>query len=443
MFRWGVLGGAMTFGFGALLLSAVTGLLWERDVTATNRSVAREASMQLQRGVVPDGLLIPSPRHPLHAVVVTDSDRNIVGRTPELLAATTNSGTTTIVKSRVNNRLFTFTVTAPKSANSARLGTLRWTLLSVAALLSMLCGLVMRRVAQIALRPVHALMSEARKAAPPARLSIPNTNDEVAELAHGLNDLLDRVEQNNRLQVAFLADASHELRSPLAALRVLCETAPTNPLSSAALEQSVRLEQLVDGLLRASRSDRRTPRRRETIDLDELVIRSVRTPRRLPIELSTIQPFQIRGDASILSSAIDNVIDNAARHARSTVKVFLHSSEAKLIIDDDGPGIPSSEAERVFERFTRLEPDRSPTRTGGLGLSIVRQGMRQHGGDAHIERSPLGGARIILQFRPESLDDETILDARSDNSDAEMPKPVSARLRRSAGLPSRASDANR
>jgi signal transduction histidine kinase len=219
------------------------------------------------------------------------------------------------------------------------------------------------------------------------------------------------VDEALRREQRLIADASHDLRSPLAGVRALLETEPADP---GELEQNrvdalatlARLETIAEDLLTLARSDRRNGASgdRRLVDLDEVVLRQVQLLDRgtdTTIDTSALSAGQVVGNESDLERLVENLLTNAVRHARSRVKVDLveGDGEVDLAVGDDGPGIPAADRDRVFERFTRLDASRTAGNGGaGLGLSIVQAVTAAHGGTVTVGESPLGGAefRIVL-----------------------------------------------
>lgn len=240
------------------------------------------------------------------------------------------------------------------------------------------------------------------------RLPEPGTRDEIAALAQTLNGMLARLGEAVRRQREFVSDASHELRSPIASLRAQLEVALAHPqraewpaVAESALAEGLRLEALVADLLLLARLDEGAPLPQAEVDLDDAVLAEVRRPRRVPVDASRVGAGRVLGDAGHLTRVARNLLDNAARHARERVEVSLvaEGDEVALRVDDDGPGVPEAERERIFERFTRLEEARSRDAGGvGLGLALVRRVVERHGGTARMLESPLGGARVEVRL---------------------------------------------
>jgi signal transduction histidine kinase len=209
------------------------------------------------------------------------------------------------------------------------------------------------------------------------------------------------VEQMQRRQRAFAADAAHELRTPLASLRAQLETSEPGDDRAQLVREVSRMTRLVDALLALARVDDHRLSLGD-VDLDDLVFTVVRRHRqegRVNIDVSGVRAVRIRGDAPALELLVDNLVANAVRHARSTVVVTLavEREAAALAVADDGPGIAVEDRARAFERFTRLEPARSRTDGGvGLGLAIVKAVADAHGGVvAVLDNDP--GARINVR----------------------------------------------
>ena len=242
------------------------------------------------------------------------------------------------------------------------------------------------------------------------RVPVPETGDEVADLATTMNRMLERLERSQKAQRQFVADASHELRSPIATLLGVVELlGPDDEPGWQELRPLVggearRLSSLVDDLLLLSRADDDALAVvRDEVDLDDLVASEVRRLRgvgRQQVE-ARLGAARVAGDSGRLGQVVRNLLDNAARYTDSTIGVTLRVDEGRvlLLVDDDGPGIPSADRERAFERFVRLDPSRDRGSGGsGLGLAIVREIVRAHDGTVGVETSPWGGARFVVDL---------------------------------------------
>ena len=260
------------------------------------------------------------------------------------------------------------------------------------------------------LRPVEALRSGAEKITGTGSadtLPVPSSADEIRRLAVTLNGMLGRLDSSRRRQRAFVADAAHELRSPLASLRTQLDVAMvtgTEPDTADLLAEVDRLTALVDDLLILARADDAAPPATGIVDIAALADDVVRRypDARVPVTLAApgqvVVQARVEANTGALARVLANVIDNAVRYASSAVTVSVRQTPDGVLMDvgDDGPGIPEADRARVFERFTRLHDARDRDTGGsGLGLAIVAELLRQQGGsvrldDAHPGANPPG-----------------------------------------------------
>jgi signal transduction histidine kinase len=244
------------------------------------------------------------------------------------------------------------------------------------------------------------------------RVPQPATDDEIGRLAKTMNRMLDRLERAQLRQRQFVSDTSHELRSPIASIRQQAEVALAHPdrasvgqLAEGVLAEELRLQRLVEDLLLLARADEHSLRlASRPVDLDDLVFEAagrLRETTSLRIDSSAVSAGRTIGDQSALRRVVDNLADNAARHAASTVAFSLGETDGEVLlrIDDDGTGIPPVDRERVFERFVRLDDARSRDGGGaGLGLAIVAEVVAAHRGSVAITESPQGGVRVEIRL---------------------------------------------
>ncbi len=294
-------------------------------------------------------------------------------------------------------------------------GVLRPLLLAGLPVVLVLVGGVVWGLTGLALRPVEAMRREAEAISAAEfdrRLPVPDSQDEVHRLAVTLNAMLERLAAASAQQHRFIADASHELKSPVAAIRTMLEVAQGDPdfgewnkLTSDLLREDLRLEQLVGDLLTLARSDEGAPSARRTeLDLDQIVGREIdNAARRFDVrfEASAVEPMRMWGDPDGLARLFRNLLDNAGRHARSVVQVaaVTRGADNVITVSDDGPGIPEADRTRVFERFVRLDAARSRAVGGsGLGLALALAVAHHHDGDITVERSPSGGAAFEVSL---------------------------------------------
>jgi signal transduction histidine kinase len=263
------------------------------------------------------------------------------------------------------------------------------------------------------LSPVEAMRAEVDRISSSElqrRVPEPGGSDEISRLAATMNRMLARLEASQARQRRFVSDASHELRSPVASIRQNAEVALAHPemtdtrgLAETVLAESLRVQRLVEDLLLLANADeRRAPRADKEVDLDDLVFEEaalVRNGGKVKVDTEGVGAGRVRGDALQLRRAVGNLAENAARHAGSQVSFSLSENDGYVVlrVDDDGPGIPAEQRERVFERFVRLDQARDREGGGsGLGLAIVAEIVAAHGGTVTAGQSPLGGARIEL-----------------------------------------------
>jgi signal transduction histidine kinase len=227
-----------------------------------------------------------------------------------------------------------------------------------------------------------------------------------------MNAMLDRLEGAADRQRQFVSDASHELKSPLTTIRTKVEVASMQPddadwsdVSATVLGEVDRLDDMVGDLLQLARLDETggSLATHTDVDLDELVAAEAHRLRGLGVAVddSGLGAARVQGDRSALTRLMRNLADNAARHARTTVGLSVGNGDGTAVvrIDDDGPGVPVADRERVFERFTRLDEGRARGAGGaGLGLALVRAVAAAHGGTVRVLDAPLGGARFEVRL---------------------------------------------
>ncbi|MDT3445718.1 HAMP domain-containing sensor histidine kinase [Pseudofrankia sp. BMG5.37] len=231
------------------------------------------------------------------------------------------------------------------------------------------------------------------------RVPVPRSGDEIARLARAMNTTLDRLERAVERHKRFVADAAHELRSPLAILRTRLELGRHEApgLVGESLTDVGRLQALAADLLLLARLDAGEPLRADEVDLGEVAAEEASRPRREDVRIALdISPdVVVAGSASHLRRMVGNLVDNAVRHAESTVTVRV-AAPATVQVSDDGAGIPAEHRESVFGRFTRLDETRGRDGGGsGLGLAIARDIARAHGGTltaVEPDGQPGGGA---------------------------------------------------
>ena len=292
------------------------------------------------------------------------------------------------------------------------------------------------RIVGATLRPVEVLRAGAEKITGSGSndtLPVPTAADEIRRLAETLNGMLARLGGSRRRQRAFVADAAHELRSPLASLRTQLDVALVTgdpPDTADLLVEVDRLTGLVNDLLILARVDDATPPPKELLDVTVVVAEVAEryTAARVPVSVTapngapnssptsgpavptvpTVPTPLIHAEPSAITRAIANILDNAVRYATTSVTLSAGQAQdggALVVVADDGPGIPGVDRERVFERFTRLHDARDRQSGGsGLGLAIVGELIRQQGGSVTLDDASPGGdppgLRVELRFPP-------------------------------------------
>jgi signal transduction histidine kinase len=279
-----------------------------------------------------------------------------------------------------------------------------------------------------ALRPVEAIRAEADAITGSTmhrRVPEPQNRDEIGRLARTMNAMLSRLDDAATRQRQFVSDASHELRSPVAAIRTGLEVARRRPdradwpaVADTALAEEARLEALLDDLLLLASQDENgdldTPPT-APVGLVALARAETARPRRVPVQLgeppAAAGALDVPGDAHQLARALANLVDNAARYATTAVTIGLVARDdtVRVTVDDDGPGVAPADRERIFERFTRLDDSRARGRGGtGLGLAVVRSIVTRHHGLVWVEDSPAGGVRVVVELHARQADPAAI-----------------------------------
>ncbi|WP_405963284.1 HAMP domain-containing histidine kinase [Streptomyces sp. NBC_00723] len=266
-------------------------------------------------------------------------------------------------------------------------------------------------VTRRALRPVEDIRREMAVITAAAELTRrvpePDTHDEVARLARTTNETLAALETSVERQRRFVADASHELRSPIASLRTQLEVGVAHPGLldvPGAVEDTVRLQRLAADLLLLARLDAgEGPVAGARVDPAALAREEAagRPEVTVVVEPGEQAPGEVAGSRGQLGRVLANLLDNAHRHARSAVTVTVRRAGGQVVVEvaDDGDGVPEADRERIFERFVRLDDARGRDDGGaGLGLAIARDVAVRHGGTLTVRRTPTGGALFELRL---------------------------------------------
>jgi heavy metal sensor kinase len=290
-----------------------------------------------------------------------------------------------------------------------------------------LAALTGAALAQTAIAPLHRIANTAarinRAQDLGRRIAVDCPRDELGHLAVTINDMLDRIEGMFDRQRTFLADVSHELRTPLTTIRGEVELMQrTGHVDDEALTavrgESERMSRMIDDLLLLARADTESHAtgKHSPVPLDQLVMdvfhqgqMMARSNGGHQIVLGNADALTVSGDRDRLKQLLLNLVANAFRHTPSgttvTLELFREDDEARLIVRDDGPGIPADDVPHIFERFYRVDKARTRSSGGtGLGLAIVRSIARAHGGDVTLACPASGGTSFTVTL---PTDDET------------------------------------
>jgi len=428
----GVTGVAVALALGSLMLYAVLTVALNRTVDDSAFASARAVAAMVESSTVPD----PLPVSGSQVVQVVDSSGAIVSasvsadrltpllRSPELAKALAGerislpggraglSGNLRAIAVRAgpSSASRSIIVAVPVNDIERSKDVLRNTLLVTYPPLVVIMALIAWRVIGWTLRPVETLRSGAARISgsdQDERLAVPGSADEIRALALTLNDMLDRLAAARGRQRAFVADAAHELRSPLASMRTQLEVAQHlgegGELAADLLADVARLSALVEDLLLLARagSDANRPSARESLDVSAMLVSTAirYAGARVPVAVTAGPVVYASANSEELRRVLANLVDNAVRHASSTVALEVRSEGglAVLTVADDGPGIPADERERVFERFARLDDARDRDAGGtGLGLAIVRELLRRSDGSISLQDNPSGAGVVAV-----------------------------------------------
>jgi signal transduction histidine kinase len=411
-----VVGIALVVG-GLLLVRLLHSSLVDNVQTAAELR-ARDVAASLEGGAARSTLTVAGEEKSLIQVldrtgtVVASSD-NVAGEPPVAHLAAVDARTIErlpisdhdpyrVVARQTKDHQFTVLVAqslGPADSSTALVG--RVLFAGIPILLVLVAGTTWM-VAGRALRPVERIRAQVAAISAQEldrRVPEPTGEDEIARLARTMNAMLDRLERSQDRQRRFVSDASHELRSPIATIQHQLEVALAHPegftvneLANELLPEDRRMAHVVEDLLLLARADEDILRvGRRPVDLDDLLLTEagrLRQRGKVSVDTAAISAGRVLGDRAQLARLVRNLVDNAERHAASTVSLGLETSSntVRMTVADDGAGVPAAERERIFERFTRLDDARARDSGGaGLGLAIVAEVARAHGGSVGVD----------------------------------------------------------
>ncbi len=426
-----IVGAALVIGGVVLVVLLRDSLTDQVRTTAELRAI--DVAGVLESGTPPDALAVNDDDELLIQVVdgsgsVVASSENVEGEPPvvdvlpgssQVLADTPvddgHSFLVVAVEADAPDGRFVVLVGRSTELVSESTGLVVTALVAGLPLLLLLVGAMTWRVVGRTLAPVDAIRREVDEVSATEmhrRVPADAADREIAELGSTMNRMLDRLQLAQERQRRFVSDASHELRSPVAAIRQHAEVVLAHPdqtsaaeLAEIVLAEDLRVQHLVEDLLLLARADEGTlPTSRRPIDLDDVVFEEaqrLRNTARLRVDVSKVSAGRVDGEASHLRRVLRNLADNAARHAVSTVRFSVadDGTTVTVTVEDDGAGVSADEHHRIFERFVRLDEARARDDGGsGLGLAIVAEIVAAHEGTVTVGDCDLGGARFDLRL---------------------------------------------
>ena len=397
----------------ALVQQADTGLSEARAPAAAG------ATATFAQVLGTDGRVVDETRGLAHKPLLTRSQLSHARLGSTIVGRATRYGTEVRLLAfplHAQDRQLVVVVGSPLAQRDETLASLRSELVIGGPLALLAVGLIGYLVAASALRPVERMRRRAGSITEhdlSERLPVARAHDELARLGSTLNEMLARIEHGVKRERAFVADAAHELRTPLSLLRAEVELALEEPRTATELraalrsvgEEVDRLTQLAQDLLLLARLDEgRLSLRRESLCVRELLEgvqsrfgrRAHDAKRRIAVDA---EAARVSGDRLRLEQALGNLVENALRHATGTIVLRAAASggAVTIAVADDGPGFPPAFVPTAFDRFARADHGREGT-GAGLGLAIVKAIVEAHGGRVDAGRASSGGAEVRIEL---------------------------------------------
>ena len=404
----------------------VAALITSQDVSEAAQSMADTArSGQFVQIISPQGAVVASSQRSIRTTPLSElrpDPGQTLTESVSSLQSIQDTDEFLIVASGVETGqgVYTVLVASTVQVQTDSVTTVAWFLLGATPLLLAVVGAAVWILVGRSLRQVERIRGQVARinaSRLSERVEVPPTNDEIHRLALTMNTMLDKLQASDSEQRRFVSDASHELRSPLATISAGLEVAAADPSGDTWLElqdllggETARMRYLVDDLLTLAKANDGGIRIAATdVDLDDVLASEIRRLRPLTGHAisASLVPARVRGDAHRLGQVLRNVLDNANRHAISTITIELTAGPdgVDVVIDNDGDPVPTADRERIFERFVRLDESRSRESGGsGLGLAIAAGIMRAHQGTITATQAPGGDCRFVMHLPSGSVD---------------------------------------
>lgn len=404
-----------------IAVDAVFGVQSDRSLTALLDGRAQLARQLARQGVAPTALIRRVQTAGVQASVVL-ADGTTIGDTPPPQQSLRTVRTKLAGVGRINGAQLTLTIDTGIVERSHR--TLRLVLLIAGVGVLLAAGLATALGTRVALSPLDAMTSLARSIAAGRRgerLRVDRGDTELGRTARAFDDMLDELESAEARQRQFVADAAHELRTPIAGIRAAADVlragsgddAQRQRLQELMIAEADRAAELVEDLLESARLDEGSPLRVDNVDLMAVVRRELEAAAQAGVSTEvTGVAVVVRADGPRLAALTRNLVLNAIHALAPTpdpqLQVDIGASALGVVVSvtDNGPGVPTADRERVFDRLVRLDDGRArPSGGSGLGLAIARATARRHGGDLVCTDRPDGreGARFVLTLPADTI----------------------------------------
>lgn len=396
----------------------VAALITSQDVSEAGQILDATAhSGQYVQIISPQGAVAASSEKSANTTVLSElrpGPGQTLSQTVSSLESIGDTDEFLIVATGVQSSLGTYTVVVASTVQvqADTVSTVAWFMLGATPLLLTVVGLSVWFLVGRSLRQVERIrwqVARINASRLNERVEVPATNDEIHQLALTMNTMLDRLQASDGEQRRFVSDASHELRSPLATISAGLEIAAADPsgemwhgLQGMLSDETGRMRYLVDDLLTLAKvNDGGVEFLNQDVDLDDVLDAEIRRLRSVSPHTirAKLTPAKVTGDTRRLGQVLRNVLENANRHAKSSITVRLTTGPdaVRVLIDNDGDPVPEADRARIFERFVRLDASRSRESGGsGLGLAIAASIMSAHHGTITTSQSPAGGCRFEL-----------------------------------------------